>query len=179
MDRKCEASGVLPNVADEGLCRLKRSRFSRTCFDTCVIPVRSTGLERRWKKAICRLRRPTHVQRRTRLIGRQSLKNKKGKRARTRNPGPWLCARAAALFPMLRTSLTANVRRQSQGNGALESMEALSTPTIGTNVLRARAQGSPKRLVAAFATAPAGCTPTTREGARTSVGWGGNRSFSA
>src|SRR5437762_13746323 len=68
---------------------------------------------------------------------------------------------------MLRTSLTANVRRQSQGNGALESMEALSAPTIGTNVLRARAQGSPKRLVAAFATAPAGCTPTPREGART------------
>ncbi len=41
-------------------------------------------------------------------------------------------------------------------------MEALSALTIGNNVLRARVRGSQERLVAAIATAQAGCTPGTR-----------------
>ena len=46
MDRRREALGMLPSTVDEGVCHLKRGRFSRTCFDTCVILVRSTGPER-------------------------------------------------------------------------------------------------------------------------------------
>src|SRR6266481_6838004 len=38
---------VLPNMLDEGVCHLKRGRFSPTCFGTCVIPVRSIGPGRR------------------------------------------------------------------------------------------------------------------------------------
>jgi hypothetical protein len=45
-------------------------------------------------------------------------------------------------------------------------MEALSTLTIGNNVQRARVQGALERLAAAIATAPAGCTPATEDGAR-------------
>lgn len=47
MNGRREALGVLPNMVDEGLCHLKRGTFSRTCFDTCVIPVRSIGPEPR------------------------------------------------------------------------------------------------------------------------------------
>ncbi len=49
-------------------------------------------------------------------------------------------------------------------------MEALSTLTIGNNVLRVRAQGAQERLVAAIATAQAGCTPATGEGASPCLG---------
>lgn len=42
-------------------------------------------------------------------------------------------------------------------------MEALSMLTIGNIALRARVQGARERLVAAIATAQAGCTPGTRE----------------
>jgi len=45
------------------------------------------------------------------------------------------------------------VHRLSQGRDASESMEALSTLTIGNNVLRVRVQGAQERLVAAIATA--------------------------
>jgi hypothetical protein len=48
-------------------------------------------------------------------------------------------------------------------------MEALSTLTIGNNVLRVRVQGAQERLVAASATAQAGCTPGTGDGARTNT----------
>jgi hypothetical protein len=47
-------------------------------------------------------------------------------------------------------------------------MEALSTLTIGNNVLRVRVRAAQERLVAALATAQAGYTPATRNGARTS-----------
>jgi hypothetical protein len=49
-------------------------------------------------------------------------------------------------------------------------MEALSTLTIGNNVQLVRAQGAQERLVAAIATAQAGCTPTTGEGASPCLG---------
>jgi len=45
-------------------------------------------------------------------------------------------------------------------------MEALSTLTIGNNVLRARVQGAQEQLVVAIATGQAGCTPATEDGAR-------------
>jgi hypothetical protein len=45
-------------------------------------------------------------------------------------------------------------------------MEALSTLKIGKNVLRVQVQGAQQRLVAAIATAQAGCTPGTGDGAR-------------
>jgi hypothetical protein len=48
-------------------------------------------------------------------------------------------------------------------------MEALSTLKIGKNVLRVQVQGAQQRLVAAIATAQAGCTPGTRDGARTNT----------
>ena len=43
------------------------------------------------------------------------------------------------------------------------SMEALSTLTIGNNVMRVRVQGTQERPVAAVVTAQAGCTPATGE----------------
>jgi hypothetical protein len=49
-------------------------------------------------------------------------------------------------------------------------MEALSTLTIGNNVGRVRAQGAQERRVAALATAQAGCTLATGEGARPCLG---------
>ena len=49
-------------------------------------------------------------------------------------------------------------------------MEALPTLTIGNNVPNVRAQGSQERLVAALATAQAGCTPATGEDASPSLG---------
>jgi len=58
------------------------------------------------------------------------------------SPSPWPCARAAALFHTLQTSLTVSVHRWSQGRDASESMEALSTLTTGNNVLRVRTQGA-------------------------------------
>jgi len=48
-------------------------------------------------------------------------------------------------------------------------MEALSTLKIGKNVLRVQVQGAQQRLVAAIATAQAGCTPGTGDGARTNT----------
>src|SRR5712691_2560635 len=97
----------------------------------------------------------------------QSSKNKKGELARARDPSPWQCARAAALFHTLQTSLTVSVHRWSQERDASESMEALSTLTIGNNALRVRAQGAQERIVAVNATAQAGCTPAAEDGART------------
>jgi len=49
-------------------------------------------------------------------------------------------------------------------------MEALSTLTTGNNVQRVRAQGAQERLVAGIATAQAGCTSTTGEGASPCLG---------
>src|SRR2546427_12444214 len=95
----------------------------------------------------------------------QSSKNKKGEPAGARDPSPWPCARAAAQFHTLQTSLTVSVHRRSRGRDASESMEALSTLAIGNNVQRVQAQGAQERLVAANATAQAGCTSTTGEGA--------------
>src|SRR5260370_35138674 len=91
--------------------------------------------------------------------------NKKRELARAQDPSLWPCARCVALFHTLQTSLTVSVTRRSQGRDVSESMEALSTPTIGNNVRRVRAQGAQERLVAAIATAQAGCTPATGEGA--------------
>ncbi|SRR5712691_6662353 len=99
----------------------------------------------------------------------QSSKNKKRELAKARDPSPWPCAHAAALFHTLRTSLTVNVNRWSQERDASESMEAHSTLTTGNNVLRVRARGAQERIVAAIATAQAGCTPATGEGARTNT----------
>jgi hypothetical protein len=45
MDRGTRSVDALPNMVDGGLCHLKKSRFSRTCFGTRVIRVRSIGLE--------------------------------------------------------------------------------------------------------------------------------------
>jgi hypothetical protein len=57
-------------------------------------------------------------------------------------------------------------------------MEALSALTIGNNVQRARVGGAQERLVAAIATAQAGCTPGIRgwalgirESLRLSIRW--------
>jgi hypothetical protein len=49
-------------------------------------------------------------------------------------------------------------------------MEALPTLTIGNNVPSVRALGTWELLVAALATALAGCTPATREDASPSLG---------
>jgi hypothetical protein len=57
-------------------------------------------------------------------------------------------------------------------------MEALSAPTIGNNVQLALVRGAQERLVAALATAQAGCTPGIRgwalgirEALRLSIRW--------
>ena len=57
-------------------------------------------------------------------------------------------------------------------------MEALSALTIGNNVQRARVRGAQEQLVAAIATAQAGCTPgirgwalRIRESLRLSIRW--------
>jgi len=47
MDRGTRSVDALPNMVDEGLCHLKKGRFSRTCFGMRVIPVSSIGLEHR------------------------------------------------------------------------------------------------------------------------------------
>src|SRR5712691_9977961 len=99
----------------------------------------------------------------------QSSKNKKGEPTGARDPSPWPCARAAALFHTLQTSLTVSVHRWSLGRDASESMEALLTLTTGNNVLRVRTQGAQERIVAASATAQAGCIPATGNGARTNT----------
>jgi len=93
-------------------------------------------------------------------------KNKKRKPAETQNPVPWLCARAAALFPTPRNSLTVSVPRWSRGRDAWESMGALSTLTIGNHAPRARVLGPQERLVVAHATGQAGCTREARDSAR-------------
>src|SRR6266446_2119327 len=107
---------------------------------------------------------------RTGLTGSQSPKNRNGKPARARDPSPWPCARVAAQFHTLQTSLTVSVHRRSWGRDASESMEAHSTLTIGNSVHRVQAQGAQEQLVAANATAQAGCTPTTGEGASPCLG---------
>jgi len=70
---------------------------------------------------------------------------------------------------MQQTSSTVNVQRWSQGRDASESMEALSTLTIGKYVLRVRVQGPRERRDAAIATAQAGCTPAAKGDARTNT----------
>jgi hypothetical protein len=47
MDRGTRRVDALPNMVDEGLCHLKKGRFSRTCIGMRVIRVRSIGLEPR------------------------------------------------------------------------------------------------------------------------------------
>ena len=70
--------------------------------------------------------------------------------ARDASPRP--SARDAALFHTLKTSLTVSVYSWLQGRDASESMEVLSTLTIGNNVLRARVQGTQEQLVVTIAT---------------------------
>jgi hypothetical protein len=156
----------LPDISDEVLCHLKRSRFSRIGSGTCVIPVHSTGPGRLLRKASCRLPRPTPARVRTDLDGKPSSKNKKRETAMRREPSPWPSVRDAVLFHTLQTSSTVSVDRWSQGRDASESMEVLSTLMIGNNVMRVAAQGTQERLVAGVATARAGYTTATEDGAR-------------
>ena len=153
-------------MPDEVLCHLKRGKFSRTGFDTCVIPVHSTGPGRLLRKANCRLPRPTPARVRTDLDGKPSSKNKKRETRGARDPSPWPSARDAALFHTVQTSLTVSVYSWLQGRDASESMEVLSTLMIGNNVMRVAAQGTQERLVAGVATARAGYTTATEDGAR-------------
>jgi hypothetical protein len=83
---------------------------------------------------------------------------------------PWPSARDAELFHTLQTSSTDSVDRWSQGRDASESMGALSTLTIGNNVIRVLWPGAKERLVAAAATARAGCTPAKKDEARNACG---------
>ena len=82
-----------------------------------------------------------------------------------RDPRPRPSVRDAALFHTRQTSSTVSVSSWLQGRDASESMEALSTLTIGNNVLRARVQGAQEQLVVAIVTGQAGCTPATEDGA--------------
>ena len=79
-----------------------------------------------------------------------------------RDPSLLPCARAVAGFHTPRTKSTVSARSGLRERDASESMEVLSTLTIGSNVQRVRVQGTEERVVADLATASAGCTSATK-----------------
>lgn len=70
-----------------------------------------------------------------------------------RDPSLLPCARAVVGFHTPQTKSTVSARSGLRERDASESMEVLSTLTIGSNVQRARVQGTEERVVADLATA--------------------------